>query len=129
MLLRITQSKGKKDRNTLLTNDVLEMIRQHKLSQPPSQWIFTTRNQTQPIDKGTSQKIFYSSKKKAGITKKCGIHSLRHAFATHLLETGVSVAIIQKLLGHVSLSTTARYLHMTNVNLEQIPSLLEQLGE
>ena len=75
----------------------------------------------------SAQRIFYVAKDRAGITKQCGIHGLRHAFATHLLEAGTDVHTIQRLLGHGSLSTTARYFHLTQKHLSGANSPLDLL--
>jgi integrase/recombinase XerD len=75
----------------------------------------------------TAQKIFYAAKRRAGIAKDCGIHGLRHAFATHLLEAGVDIHTIQRLMGHGHISSTLRYFHLAHKQLAATPSPLELL--
>ena len=75
----------------------------------------------------TGQKIFYKAASRAGLPRKGGIHSLRHSFATHLLEAGVEITIVQRLLGHSSLSTTSTYLHVRQERVAQIQSPLQRL--
>ena len=87
-------------------------------------WIFSQGHDQEPICKGTAQNIFYLALRRAGLKKKLGIHCLRHSFATLLLESGVEITVVQKLLGHASLATTARYLHVRQERLGQIRSPL-----
>ena len=93
----------------------------------PRPWLFTSHTGTEPLSDATAQKIFYHAKSRAGITKQCGIHGLRHAFATHLLEAGVDLATIQRLMGHGHISSTMRYLHLTRKHMAQTPSPLDLL--
>ena len=81
----------------------------------------------QPISITTAQKIFYAAKRRAGIAKDCGIHGLRHAFATHLLEAGVDIHTIQRLMGHGHISSTLRYFHLARKHLAATASPLELL--
>ena len=113
MMLRVVCGKGAKDRYTLLSPRLLDMLRLYWQASRPRTWLFPRRSDDSlPIDIGNAQKMYYAAKKRAGITKEGGIHSLRHAFATHLLEAGVDVHTIQRLMGHGHLSTTARYFHL-----------------
>lgn len=113
MTIKVCCGKGARDRHTLLSPQLLDALRLHWYSERPRFWLFPkASNPTMPIDICTVQKAFYRAKRHASITKEGGIHSLRHAFATHLLESGVDVHTIQKLLGHKDLSTTARYFHL-----------------
>jgi site-specific recombinase XerD len=117
MSIRVVQGKGAKDRYSLLTPDLLEQLRLYwrtcRFGAKGSDWLFTRRRDASlPMDCGSGQFFYYTARSAAGITKEGGIHSLRHAFATHLLESGVDLDSISKLLGHAHLSTTSRYLQM-----------------
>jgi integrase/recombinase XerD len=128
MMLRVECSKGAKDRYTLLSQPLLDMLRLYWLSERPTFWLFPRASDPDlPIDVCTAQRMFYRAKQRAGITKQGGIHSLRHAFATHLLEAGVDIHTIQRLLGHNQLSTTAHYFHFKAVELVRTASPLDLL--
>lgn len=117
MTLRVEQGKGAKDRYTLLSPRLLDQLRVYWRALHPRRWLFPARSGEVPTDSGTAQKMYYSAKRRAGIAKQGGIHALRHAFATHLLEAGVDVHTIQHLMGHGELSTTARYFHLAHGGL------------
>ena len=126
MTLRIEQAKGAKDRYALLSPKLLKELRLYWATYRPKTWLFPgPRNPELPLLDSTVQRIFYRAKDRAGITKRCGIHGLRHAFATHMLEGGVNVHTIQRLMGHRDLSTTTRYFHLARQHLAQTPSPLE----
>ncbi len=94
----------------------------------PEHWLFPANNDPRlPMDGRVGQKIFYGAVKRAGLPRKGGIHSLRHSFATHLLEAGVEITVVQRLLGHTSLSTTSNYLHVRQERMAQIKSPLQLL--
>jgi integrase/recombinase XerD len=113
MMLRVECGKGAKDRYSLLSPRLLDMLRLYWQASHPRTWLFPRRSDaTRSIDVENAQRMFYAAKKRAGIAKEGGIHSLRHAFATHLLESGVDIHTIQRLMGHGHLSTTARYFHL-----------------
>lgn len=113
MCLRVVAGKGSKDRYTLLTPSLLEALRQYWRLCRPQDWLFpAVRDPARPLDPKSAQRMYYRARDGAGITKTGGIHTLRHAFATHLLESGVDLATLAKLLGHGHLSTTQRYLHL-----------------
>lgn len=128
MTLRIEQGKGAKDRYTVLSPRLLTELRRYWIAHRPSHWLFPgARDAGHPMRPKSAQRIFYAAKARAGITKQCGIHGLRHAFATHLLEGGVDVHTIQRLMGHGSLSTTARYFHLAQKHLSGATSPLDLL--
>jgi site-specific recombinase XerD len=128
MTIRIEQGKGAKDRYTMLSPRLLTELRRYWRVNRPQHWLFPgARMAAEPILVKTAQRIFRAAKDRAGITKECGIHGLRHAFATHLLEAGVNVHRIQRLLGHGSLSTTARYFHLAQPHLADAASPLDLL--
>lgn len=129
MTIRVEQGKGAKDRYTVLSEQLLAELRQYWKRERPAPWLFpATRNPQAPMHAKTAQKVFYHCKQRAGITKRCGIHSLRHAFATHLLEGGTDIHRIQRLLGHGQVATTMRYFHLAQSSLMQMPSPLESLA-
>ena len=127
LLIRVNQGKGHKDRYTLLSKTLLNEVRVYWRAYRPGEWLFPNANKTGPINKSTVRKMFTRVKKAAGVQHGRGIHSLRHSFATHLLEAGADLPTIQRLLGHRSLSTTAKYLHVTQVRLGTMDSPLELL--
>jgi integrase/recombinase XerD len=127
MGLRIEQGKGGKDRDTLLSPRLLEELRAYWRQYRPALWLFPARDGKRPMDPSTAQKFYYAAKRQAGITKRGGIHALRHAFATHLLEAGTDLHTIQRLLGHGDLRTTTRYLHLARRTVLATPSPLEWL--
>ena len=129
MMLRVEQGKGAKDRYTLLSPRLLEELRRYWLLHRPRLWLFPSpRVPDLPLSKHTAHRIYHAAKDRAGIAKDGGIHALRHAFATHLLEAGVDIHTIQRLMGHGSLSTTERYFHLAQKHLSGIASPLELLG-
>jgi site-specific recombinase XerD len=128
MSIRVEQGKGAKDRYTLLSPRLLAELRRYWLAYHPHQWLFPSpRHVDRPIDVQTAQRAFEAAKRRAGITKDCGIHALRHAFATHLLEAKVDVHSIQRLMGHGHISSTLRYFHLTDRHLTSTASPLELL--
>ena len=117
MTIRIEQGKGAKDRYVPLAARLLQDLRAYWTSAPPGVWLFANRQGTRPIDITVAQKIYTLAKLRAGIVKQGGIHALRHAFATHLLEAGVDLHTVQRLLGHRQISTTMRYFHLSQGRL------------
>jgi site-specific recombinase XerD len=127
MSLRVAQGKGGKDRYTLLSPRLLEELRAYWRQYRPARWLFPARDGQRPMDVSTAQKFYSAAKRQAGITKRGGIHALRHAFATHLLEAGTDLHTIQRLLGHGHLGTTMRYFHLARRTLLETTSPLEWL--
>ena len=129
MLIHISQGKGRKDRYSILSQKTLEILRQYYSLERPKQYLFEPNaNPGQMISDRTIDYIVRQSAIRAGITKTVSCHTLRHSFATHLLETGVNIKIIQQFLGHTSLKTTSIYLHLTNINLGSVKSPLENMN-
>lgn len=124
MQIHIRQAKGFKDRYAVLSTVALEELRVYYKICRPQQWLFETK-QGQQISERQIQWIFKSALKKAEIAKEATVHTLRHSFATHMMETGVSLPIIQQLLGHKSLRTTSVYLHVQKYSLESVKSPLD----
>jgi len=129
MSIRVEQGKGAKDRYTLLSPHLLAQLRLYWRVYRPRGGLFVQRNGVDPLPIDSAQKIFYRAKRKAKIRKRGGIHALRHAFATHLLEAGVDIHTLQKLLGHRSISTTMRYFHLAQTRLLGTRSPLDLLEE
>jgi len=127
MQLLVAQGKGKKDRYALLSPVTLNLLRDYWRQYRPFSWLFPGRLPERPISTRSIQKVFEKAKRKAGIKKPATVHTLRHSFATHLLEAGTDIYHIQKLLGHTSPKTTAIYIHLRRQDLLNIVSPLDSL--
>lgn len=129
MQVLIEKSKGKKDRYVMLSPMLLDVLRAYiKLTKPkPEKYLFEGVEKGKPISIRTAQEIFVAACLKANIHKRVTFHSLRHSFATHLLEKGVDIRYIKDLLGHFSIKTTERYLHVSREKLVHIASPLDYL--
>jgi site-specific recombinase XerD len=127
MCLKVRQGKGAQDRYTLLSPRLLDTLRLYWQAFRPRAWLFPNPAGTAPIDPTTAQRTYAAARDAAGIPREGGIHTLRHAFATHLLEAGVDLPTIQRLLGHGHISTTMRYLHLARTRLTGTTSPLELL--
>jgi len=128
MLIRVDQGKGHKDRYTLLSARLLEELRDYwREYRPQPQWLFPGGNGNGPLSADAAKRVFYAAKERAQIQHGHGIHCLRHSFATHLMEAGVPLPTIQRLLGHASLNSTAKYLHVASQHLDGIRSPLDLL--
>jgi site-specific recombinase XerD len=122
--LLVSHAKGGRQRYTLLSENLLAVLRDYYRQARPKSFLFPGVEPLQPMSKGTGQNIFYGAVAKARLPDRGGIHSLRHSFATHCLENGIEITVVQTLLGHASLSTTAGYLHVRAERLAQIQSPL-----
>jgi len=127
MMIRVEQGKGNRDRYTILSERLLKELREYWKMYHPQLWLFHAKDPKKPMPIGTAQKIYYHAKSTAQIKKGKGIHTLRHCFATHLLEAGVDLRTIQTLMGHTSISTTMMYLQVTRKKLTSIKSPLDLL--
>jgi integrase/recombinase XerD len=127
MLIRVNQGKGHKDRYTLLSPRLLEELRVYWRQYRPQPWLFLAKDGGSPLPVATALGVFSRAKRRAGVRHGRGIHCLRHSFATHLMEAGVPLPVIQRLLGHACLSTTAKYLHVTSQHLGGVRSPLDLL--
>lgn len=127
MVLRVEQGKGQKDRYVMLSPRLLEQLRAYWRRYRPKHWLFPGQGDDQPLDKGAIERACQKACGLAGIPKHITPHSLRHAFAVHLLEGGADLRTIQLLLGHRSLNTTARYLRMATQTVCKAISPLERL--
>ena len=128
MVIRINQGKGNQDRYTLLSKTLLEDLRRYWLTYKPRTWLFPAKRKVDsPIHESAVQKAFSLALKKSKIIKPATVHTLRHSFATHLLEQGVSILTIQHLLGHAHLHTTMIYLHIQKYQGMKIINPLDNL--
>lgn len=127
MVIRIEQGKGRKDRYTLLSPLLLEILREYWKIERPKTWLFPSRYQDKPLVPNSIQKVVRRARKTAGFGKAVRSHSMRHSFATHLMENGVNIRIIQSLLGHNSLRSTEIYTHVSKTHLQDTKSPLDQL--
>lgn len=125
MMLHIRQGKGRKDRYSILSNLALRVLREYAKLYKPKDWLFPGEADGSHLSERTAEKIFEKAHQKAGIQKPVSIHSLRHSFATHLLENGTDLRYIQELLGHKSSKTTEVYTHVSEKNLRHIRSPLD----
>jgi site-specific recombinase XerD len=126
MLIRVDQGKGNKDRHTLLSQVALETLREYWKEYRPKEWLFPRdTNPAEHVPVATIQGAFKRARKQANLRKPASCHTLRHSFATHLLEANVDLHTIQLLLGHSSIRTTTVYLHVSNKTLARIVSPLD----
>ena len=128
MLIKVEDGKGKKDRYTLLSERLLGQLRCYYKNYCPDTYLFPSsfkNRKNQPLSYEAVRSIYEKARKKAGIKNGEGIHTLRHSFATHLLEAGYDIRKIQVLMGHSTLSTTMIYLHVSRQTLSAIPSPLD----
>jgi site-specific recombinase XerD len=128
VLLRIEQGKGQKDRNGMLSPRLLELLEEWWLIGQPTTWLFPGRDPLLPITTRQLYRVVTETARAVGIEKRVSPHTLRHSFATHLLEQGVDIRLIQVALGHSKLDTTARYAHVASKVLRDMVSPLDRLG-
>jgi len=128
MTITIRQGKGQSDRVVMLSPVLLDTLREYWRSQKPKEWLFPGSNPGQPISGNDVFLVFHNAVRRAGISKQVCPHSLRHSFATHLLESGTDLRTIQILLGHRSLKTTSRYLHVSQQQVRATASPLDSLN-
>ena len=128
-LLHICQGKGNKDRYVPLPDACLKMLRQHWLTHRNTVWLFPSPvgDSQQPMSASGLQRAFRAARQEAGIRKKATVHTLRHSYATHLLEAGVNLRIIQSYLGHASPKTTIIYTHLTSITEAQTRDTIEKI--
>jgi len=126
MVIRIEQGKGFKDRYVMLAKRLLPVLSKYKEKYKPSHWLFPGQDPSRHLNQRGTQAFFAKYKKAANISKSATVHSLRHSFATHLLEDGVNIRVIQGLLGHKSLSSTVIYTHVAKSDLVKVRSPLDR---
>lgn len=128
MLVHVRQGKGNKDRLVPPSLKLLAELRAYWRLHRPARWLFGNVQQDGPMHPGTVQRYMRRAVRAAGLRKAATMHTLRHSYATHMLEAGVDVMTLQKILGHRQPSTTAHYLHLRGDHLQRLPNLLERLA-
>ncbi|MFW2390848.1 MAG: tyrosine-type recombinase/integrase [Methyloceanibacter sp.] len=129
MLIHVEQGKGGKDRKVMLSPGLLGLLRDYWCEARPEGWLFPGKPKINPISPRQLNRAFTSAKNMAGVKKIATLHTLRHSFATHLLEAGTDVRVIQVLLGHAKLSTTARYTHVATKTIRDTISPYDMLAK
>ncbi|HKA66090.1 MAG TPA: site-specific integrase [Methyloceanibacter sp.] len=128
MIIRVEQGKGHKDRNVMLSPSLLDLLRAWWRAARPPGWLFPGRNPVQPMTTRQLNRACHAAAEAAGIEKNVSLHTLRHSFATHLLEQNVDVRVIQVLLGHAKLDSTALYARVATKTIQQVMSPLEHIA-
>ena len=129
MVIRVEQGKGRKDRYAMLSDHLLHLLRAYWAASRPQGWLFPGRDPVNPLTPRQLNRACHAAAQAAGIDKRVSLHTLRHSFATHLLEQKVDVRVIQLLLGHKKLETTALYAQVATRTLRQVKSPLDHLME
>ena len=127
MRIRIRSGKGLKERYTILSQNALDLLRIYYKAYHPKEYLFQNPSSGKPLTSRSIQLVFRKKKILLGLPEDATIHSLRHSFATHLLLSGTSIVVIQKLLGHSKLSTTAIYLHLNSTDITNTSSPFDKL--
>jgi len=128
MMLRVEQGKGRKDRHAMLSPVLLELLRDWYRIARPQGWLFPGRNPVEPLSTRQLNRAVHAAAEAAGIKKRVSPHTLRHSFATHLLEQDTDIRVIQVLLGHAKLDTTALYTRVANRTIRTVTSPLDRLA-
>ena len=128
MIIRVEQGKGRKDRNVMLSASLLELLRAWWRSARPQGWLFPGRNPVQPMTPRQLNRACHAAAEAAGIERNVSLHTLRHSFATHLLEQNIDIRVIQVLLGHAKLDSTALYTRVATKTIQQVMSPLEHIA-
>lgn len=125
MVIRIRQAKGRKDRYGNLSPRLLGILREYWKACKPQTWLFPGQYPDKHISDATVYRVCQKARERAGLSKKISMHVLRHSYATHLLEAGTNLRVLQMLLGHKNIRTTATYTHVSNATLKAAPSPLD----
>jgi integrase/recombinase XerD len=128
MIIRVEQGKGGKDRNVMLSPHLLNLLRAWWKAARPQGWLFPGRDPAQPMTTRQLNRACHAAAQMAEINKRVSLHTLRHSFATHLLEQNIDVRVIQVLLGHAKLDTTALYTRVATKTISQVMSPLEHIA-
>jgi site-specific recombinase XerD len=127
MMMRVEQGKGRKDRYTVLSEKNLQLLRDYYRICQPGKWLFFGRSKDKPMSIATAQQIYYQAKKKTTVTKGRGIHTLRHCFASHLFDAGTEIYVIKRWMGHSSIRTTYKYIHLCPDSFKKFQNPLDSL--
>jgi site-specific recombinase XerD len=128
MLIRVEQGKGRKDRNVMLSPRLLEVLRAWWKAARPQGWLFPSRDPVKPMTTRQLNRACHAAAQLAEINKRVSLHTLRHSFATHLLEQNTDIRVIQVLLGHAKLENTALYTRVATRTISQVVSPLERIA-
>ncbi len=128
MLIRVEQGKGRKDRNVMLSPHLLDLLRAWWKAARPQGWLFPGRDPVQPMTTRQLNRACHAATQMAQINKRVSLHTLRHSFATHLLEQNTDIRVIQVLLGHAKLDSTALYTRVATKTIQQVMSPLEHIA-
>jgi len=128
MVIRVEQGKGRKDRYVMLSRHLLELLRAWYKAARPQGWLFPGRDRVQPMTTRQLNRACHAAAQMAEINKRVSLHTLRHSFATHLLEQNIDVRVIQVLLGHAKLDTTALYTRVATKTISEVMSPLEHIA-
>jgi integrase/recombinase XerD len=128
MVIRVRQGKGRKDRLAMLSPVLLEELRRYWRWDRPALWLFPGEDPATPLSISAVQRVCQRARRTAGIQKQASPHTLRHSFATHLLEAGTDLRLIQTVLGHRSVSTTQRYTHVAAARIGATTSPLDRIA-
>ena len=126
MLIKIRGGKGKKDRYSLLSNNVLIHLREYFIAYKPKDWLFEGQH-GEKYSSSSITRVLKKSAQKAGIKRRVHLHMLRHSFATHLLEQGTNLRVIQNLLGHENIQTTEIYTHVSNLEIQKVVNPIDEI--
>jgi integrase/recombinase XerD len=127
MIIRVEQGKGRKDRYVMLSPHLLELLRAWYKAARPQGWLFPGRDRVQPMTTRQLNRACHTAADMAEISKPVSMHTLRHSFATHLLEQNIDIRVIQVLLGHARLDTTALYTRVATKTIQQVMSPLDRI--
>ena len=128
MIVRVEQGKGRKDRNVMLSTSLLELLRTWWRTARPEGWLFPGQNPVNPMTTRQLNRACHAAAQAAGIDRNVSPHTLRHSFATHLLEQNVDIRVIQVLLGHAKLDSTALYTRVATKTIQRVMSPLEHIA-
>src|SRR5436305_3850846 len=128
MLIRVEQGKGRKDRNVMLSPHLLDLLRSWWRAARPQGWLFPGRDPVQPMTTRQLNRACHAAAHRAAINQRVSLHTLRHSFATHLLEQNTDIRVIQVLLGHAKLENTALYTRVATKTIQQVMSPLEHIA-